>query len=627
MPQKYITFIISIIIFPFTFLCAQKSHHHVENSDVKPELYGGCPVANFAFTTQILEDGSLFGHIWENPGTLGSWLQDKGSIKVDICKKNQSFSLSTFKNKKVTRRFPFVHSDYSDKSIISSSIHTTAFCPIGINDINTTALPALLLEMNFQTKKAEDFEIILTPQIDQVQQWKNVTHNNYSGIQTPAFQLSCNSNTRFENGQLIIPISLKKNINRQIKILFTAYDFTWISANRYKNTDQLTNYVFLNWTTLKEKTLAFDHALPETGDYQLDNYMRWYMIAGISLTRCTAHHEILTLGYHELNQRDSFWTSWLHLVLFKDMEWQMIQESYAHMQPSGKIPTCILPLIERFDDLDINLFLILRTARYFCTYHNQTEIAALWPRMQKVMDWVMSRDFSGKGLPEQVSFWGDWKDVPYMKDRKYSAFVNLMYLAALKQMTAFADQLKDANSKQRYQQAADKAAKTINSSVKDGGQWNGHFYAQIWKDGSASPICMQDQMIGILYDVIPKDKAVTLMKYLNKHNRTPYGICTSFPYLKGVSDPEGTYHNGAVWPWVSFMDSWARIHAGHKKQGIKLIKTVAKADLVNSGDYVPNEHINSLNGENLGFPIQGWNANLFGVIYFGLVHPEKKIHL
>jgi len=627
MAQKYITFIISMIILPFTFLYAQNKHHPLEGSDVQPELYGGCPVANFAFTTQILQDGSLFGHIWQNPGTLGSWLQDKGSIKVEIRKNGRIFSLKDFKNKKVTRRFPFVNNNYSDKSIIFSSIQTSTFCPIGINEINVTALPALLLEMNFQTKIAEDIEIILTPEINQTKQWQNINHRNYYGIQTPSFQLSCNTTTHFENGQLIIPVSLNKGSNQHIKILFTAYDSTWVTANHYKNADELADYVFLNWTALKEKTLAFDHALPQTGDLQLDSYMRWYMIAGISLTRCTANHEVLTLGYNELNQRDSFWTSWLHLVFFKDMEWQMIQESYAQMQPSGKIPTCILPLIERFDDLDINLFLILRTARYFCTYHNQAQITTLWPNMQKVMDWVMNRDFSRNGLPEQVSFWGDWKDVSYMKDRKYSAFVNLMYLAALKQMTTFANLLNDKNSEQRYQQAADKAAAKMNHSVKDGGQWNGHFYTQIWKDGSVSPICMQDQMIGVLYDVIPHKKTDKLIQYLNKHNRTNYGICTSFPYLKGVSDPEGTYHNGAVWPWVSFMDCWARIHAGHKRQAIRLIKKVAKADLVNTGDYVPNEHINSINGKNLGFPIQGWNANLFGVVYFGLLHPEKKIHL
>ncbi|MDR1594905.1 MAG: hypothetical protein LBS43_10565, partial [Prevotellaceae bacterium] len=55
-------------------------------------------------------------------------------------------------------------------------------------------------------------------------------------------------------------------------------------------------------------------------------------------------------------------------------------------------------------------------------------------------------------------------------------------------------------------------------------------------------------------------------------------------------------------------------------EAIDLVKKVAKADLVESGDWSPNEHINSLTGENLGFQLQGWNAGLFGLVYFGIVH-------
>jgi len=79
------------------------------------------------------------------------------------------------------------------------------------------------------------------------------------------------------------------------------------------------------------------------------------------------------------------------------------------------------------------------------------------------------------------------------------------------------------------------------------------------------------------------------------------------------------YHNGAVWPWLSFMDIWSRMKMGRKDEAIQLIKDIAKADLYLSGDYMPNEHINSLTGENLGFYIQGWNAALFGVFYFELI--------
>jgi len=68
------------------------------------------------------------------------------------------------------------------------------------------------------------------------------------------------------------------------------------------------------------------------------------------------------------------------------------------------------------------------------------------------------------------------------------------------------------------------------------------------------------------------------------------------------------------------MDCWARIHVGKTEEAIELVKKVAEADLVDSGDWSPNEHINSLTGKNLGFQLQGWNAGLFGLVYFGIVH-------
>ena len=96
------------------------------------------------------------------------------------------------------------------------------------------------------------------------------------------------------------------------------------------------------------------------------------------------------MGYRELNQRDSYWTSWLHLVFYKDLERKMIEESIEWQQPSGKIPTTILPLIEREDDLDINAFFILRIARFYRYYHNKQDLINYWPAMKKAMNWLIS---------------------------------------------------------------------------------------------------------------------------------------------------------------------------------------------------------------------------------------------
>jgi len=330
------------------------------------------------------------------------------------------------------------------------------------------------------------------------------------------------------------------------------------------------------------------------------------------------------MGYAELNQRDSYWTSWLHLVLFPDLERKMIEESIEYQQKSGKIPTTILPLIEREDDLDINAFFILRAWRYYDFHKDKKALTQWFPALQKAMDWLISRDFSDNGLPEQVSFWGDWKDVAGVANRRYSPFSGLIYLSALKQMIAICNILGETDALQKYESAYRKGFDFINKSTDKGGLWNGNFYCQIDKNGSVDRHLLQDQMIGVFFGVVPPDRAEKIVESLNKQSLTQWGIAETTPYhpVEWGYAP-GTYHNGGVWPWLSFMDCWARLKMGRKDEAVKLLKTVARADLVDSGDWSPNEDINSLTGENIGYQIQGWNAGLFGLIYFGLQETPK----
>ncbi|MDR1886487.1 MAG: hypothetical protein LBQ70_01095 [Prevotellaceae bacterium] len=582
----------------------------------------GYPVANFALTVNASETGDLYGKILRNPGQLGEWLADKGSIGLFLKTKTAEHPFSDFRKKNIDRTFPFVKNSYSDSPIISSKIDLQTFCPLAVNDIATSSLPVLLLELTCSATADEAFDLVIRPDSALTKSARICGTAKYSGVANEYYQMTCDSKTQWKNGEMTVPVSLKAGEQKTFHILFAFYDDKWISANQFDNIEKMTDYVHKTWSVLKEKTVLFDHAIPETGDALLDKYLRWYMIPGISLTKCTKDNNVLTMGYCELNQRDSYWTSWLHLVLFRDAERRMIDESVAHQQASGKIPTTILPLIERHDDLDINAFFILRIARFYRYYNDKESLVGWRPALTKAMDWLISRDASGDGLPAQVSFWGDWKDVLGVENRKYSPFSGLIYLAALKQMMFLCKEYGDTDNFTKYEAAYKKGHAFINKSTKNGGLWNGNYYCQKWKDGQINDKLLQDQTIGILFDVVPEDNARKIINSLNTKSLTPYGIAETFPYYpEDFGYKPATYHNGAVWPWLSFMDCWARIRMGKTKEAIELVKKVADADLVASGDWSPNEHINSLTGENLGFQLQGWNAGLFGLVYFGIVHP------
>lgn len=591
-------------------LFAYPLNARVEPTSSTPEsLYGGLPISNFAIAAQVPADGSLFGHVWRDTGKLGDWLIDCGQLSVTVIKGGNEWSFSEFKHKSIDRNSPIIHNSYKDRAKINAELNIESFCPIVAQNAYETALPCIMLQIDAKAFAEGEFSIRIAP-----------------GDKALNVFSSEKSASKDENGAVEIPFDLGKGDSGSVRVVIATHDPRWTASVRFEDAAATAAHAFCTWDWLRLSTIQFGEMMPVSGDKVIDRNLQYYVLPALILTRMTAKDQVLTMGYVELNQRDSFWTSWMHLILFKDIEWKMIEESYAKMAKSGKIPTCIMPRVERHDDLDINLFLILRTARYYAVHHNLDGLTALWPKVKQTMDWVISRDFDGAGLPQQVSEWCDWKDVLFMRERKYSAFVSLLYLAVLDQMQKMAEICGDKDAVAKYAAVYDKAYEMVNRPVEEGGLWNGKYYAQIMKDGSAQPQLHQDQMIGVMYGVVPQERAELVMNSLNEMSMTEFGICNMYPYLENIEYPGGFYHNGAMWPWLSFMDCWGRIEAGRRKEAVKLIKTVFKADLF-EGDYVPNENINTVTGDNSGPAIQGWNADLFGLVWFGLQHRGQPYKL
>lgn len=593
-------------------------------AQVKPAA-GGYPIANFALTVNVSEQGDMYGQVLQNVGKLGGWLLDRGPVRVELEKDGKKETLSQFKDKDIRRVFPFVEAEYAKSSHISSNIKLKTFCPLAVNDAETSSLPVLMLEMECTnpTRKEETFTIVVKPGNEICGQMSSDNDGKRNVASNGSFAVAADVDAEWSGNVFRVPVTLKGKEMKAVRIAISLYDSDWISARNFASAGEVVKHACSVWDILETKTEEFSQAIPETGIEDVDTYLRWYMVPAISLTRYNKKGEILTMGYMELNPRDSYWTTWVHLLLYKDAERKMIEECLAAVSPAGKMPTTILPVIEREDDLDINAFLILRAARFYQLYHEKDKLLSYWPVLKKAMDWLISRDTKGKGLPRQVSFWGDWKDVKGVEDREYSPFSALVYLAALKKMMYMGEECGDSVAIEKYEDAYRKGYDILNKPVEEGGMWNGRYYCQLWKDGSVNDKLLEDQTIGILFDVVPRDKGLKIIESLNEMSLTPYGVAETFPYYpKEFGLDPATYHNGAVWPWVNFMDCWARIRLGQKDDAIDIIKRVGRADIIASGDWSANEHINSLTGENLGFHIQGWSAALFGTVYFGLVNPD-----
>lgn len=129
----------------------------------KRQVVDGYPIANFALTVNASVSGDFFGQIMQNPGTLGDWLTNRGAVMFSIEKDGRRQLFSEFPKKNIIREFPFVKNDYKGSSLTKVTFTTEAFCPLGVNDAETSALPVLMLEIccSNPTSKEEHFTLSL----------------------------------------------------------------------------------------------------------------------------------------------------------------------------------------------------------------------------------------------------------------------------------------------------------------------------------------------------------------------------------------------------------------------------------------------------------------------------------
>jgi len=613
--------LIYTVIFSFFWFFGFSQFNEVQNKNIQSQGIDGFPVANFAISANISDQGGMFEKILRNPGKLGRYLEDLGKLEFFIKTKGELIPFDKLLVKQ-TREFPIVKGEYQLPKYEKIGFLTSVWSPIAANDIKFSSLPVIQMELDLINNNSNDQVLNIvckSPTMFKATKASSIGPK-LNSLSFGDINLAANNSMVWnaDKNQIEIPIMLVKGQRKKILVAFSIFDNKVVCANYFSSQSSLIDFVFAQWDSLKASTLLFKKKIPLSGDKELDEYMHWNILPAVVLTKCTQNGEVLTMGYRELNQRDSYWTSWMHLILFPSLDKKMIEESVTYQKQSGKVPTTILPLIDRNDDLDINAYFVLRAIRHVNFYNDIEFGKKLLPNIEKALDWLIARDVDGFGIPKQGSFWGDWKDVKGVKNRIYSPYTAFLYLAALKQTIEFVERAGIKLDIERFRTAFDKGYAFVNQSVDKGGMWTGTYYTQLWNDGRKCDKVLEDQMVGVFFGIIDKTRAGQIIKTLEKNNATPFGIAETFPYYKdGFFDPPGDYHNGGVWPHLNFMDAWARCNLGMKKSAVRLVKHVCRADL--SKDFTPNEYLNSMTGENRGQTLQGWNANYFGFVYFGIL--------
>lgn len=569
----------------------------------------GFPIGNFGIAGEVSPDGRMLPRVMYNPPVLGPWLQELGSGGFSFSCDGVCVRDGDFADARVNRLYPEARVELRDPRMDGLAIRVSFLTPIKALDAFVCSIPAICADIELVNSMDRQREVAVGFDFRRALAGGPDTMLCFDG----AASVDGTDDRLAVRADLILPALGSV----RLRFVLICHDPNGYYAVRCSTIGELAQWVLVNWDRLEADRAELIGLLPRTHDEQVNTYLRWYLSAGVLLTRITRDH-VLTLGYTELNQRDSYWTSWPHLVLWPDLELRMIEESSEHQRPDGKIPTTILPTIEREDDIDINCYFSLRIARYYEWTRDIGFLKRLWPAFRRSLAYLKGMDRDSDGLVDQGSFWGDWKDVIGVEGRKAAPHFEFLWLAVIKYANEFAQILNDSAAIDEYSSLYESARKAVNGHLTDGGLWNGRFYTTRWYDGREDDHCQQDQCVGPLYGVVPEERVASVYCSIDK-GMTDWGIRDTWPYRHPFNNVGGDYHNGGVWVFLNFADALSRFVSGHPSNAWEIIKRVGHWDLEKWGDFMPAEYLDGNTGANAGKPIQGWDACLFGTVLFGIL--------
>lgn len=399
---------------------------------------------------------------------------------------------------------------------------------------------------------------------------------------------------------------------------------------------------------LSAEHASFLATIPQSHDATTDAAVRWWLQASILLTKGIGDR-VLTMGYVELNQRDSFWTASLHAYVWPQLEAMMLREScefqcgdgggppsycqaYADgVSVDGKIPTTILPTILRDDNIDITAFFVMRLGRYVAATGDEALLADLFPCLRRALHYLQRRSAPGEALPaaREESYWGSWLDVPFLKGRKLMVDNSVLYLASLRtgaQAASLLASRTDARESRNtfredvnnFSYAYSQGYAQLVAPLAEGGLWDAdaQFLRDTWWSGLTSNYSLGDVFMSVYFRLLGESRAkAVLHHFFSAGLEGEFGVRALWPYMPHATDPSGgeygpgIYANGGSYAWMTCGTALAAFFAGDTESAWRLWSKHSKQMLFADGNRrVPYEYLHSETGAQMGNAPQGWSS-------------------
>ncbi len=335
--------------------------------------------------------------------------------------------------------------------------------------------------------------------------------------------------------------------------------------------------------------------------------------------------------------------------------------------PNGQIPDAYWPHRDYWDwgeagATDASALFIVAAGEHLRLHPDVDLCSQLWPCLERAFSWLASQDANQFGLIDSPEA-GDWMDSTLCRSGKV-LYVNVLYYQAAIVMTelaptfdvesnfqALASNIRDKINHLFWPESGASYAEILShhraenfradefphpaspaayAAAARRGRW--HYLSHVQWGRFVDECDTLGNILAVRYGVADSGRAKRIMRHLHLSPAVqPYPVCTytrSFAagdrwgMYKAVADPfqgerwrnpPGSYHNGAVWPFIGGLYVDALNHVGMRDEARAELVRLAAANRLSDdgGEWGFHEWIHADTGLPSGARHQTWSAGTF----------------
>jgi len=275
------------------------------------------------------------------------------------------------------------------------------------------------------------------------------------------------------------------------------------------------------------------------------------------------------LGYCGLHTTDiTYHASYSLISLFPDLQKKQIKMGAEYQRKDGRVHHLFAPDMlgtdNSFDRVDMNMQFVLMVLRDYLFTGDREYLTSLWDNVKRAMDSIEKIDTDGDGLPDY-----DTKRNTYdaWNFSGASAYISVLWLAALKAATVIAENMKDFDRLKKWECILKKGKKSLEEKL-----WNGEYY-NLWINGNKTDESLMTnqldgewflRMTGLLGN-LSDDRIRQVVEYIFRENFDKEQGLVNATVPKNRKTTIHTYKNcqaGAVWTGIGYAFSALALSVG-----------------------------------------------------------------